>query len=190
MYKSFILASQSPQRKKLLEQINFVPEKIEPANIDETPKQCEKPSQYVKRMALEKAEYVAKRHKGEIVLASDTVIVCGAKIIQKSRTHDEQREIMNLLSGRTHKVLTAVCVINEQGKSSVRLNITKIKMKKLSQKEISDYCVDLPERYVGKPMSHKIKHYKEIIPEVMSLHWTSSNDYTAEFVRLLEEMIP
>ncbi len=139
MYKSFILASQSPQRKKLLEQINFVPEKIEPANINETPEQSEKPSQYVKRMALEKAKYVAENHKNKVILASDTILVCGTKIIQKSKTHEEQKKVMDLLSGRSHKVITAVCVINEQGKSSMRLNTTKIKMKKLSQKEISDY---------------------------------------------------
>lgn len=139
MYKSFILASQSPQRKKLLEQINFVPEKIELANINETPEQSEKPSQYVKRMALEKAKYVAENHKNKVILASDTILVCGTKIIQKSKTHEEQKKVMDLLSGRSHKVITAVCVINEQGKSSMRLNTTKIKMKKLSQKEISDY---------------------------------------------------
>ena len=84
MNKSFILASQSPQRIKLLEQIGFVPEKIEPANINESPLRGEKPSQYVKRMAKEKAEYVFKKNNGMVVLASDTVIVCGTEIIQKS----------------------------------------------------------------------------------------------------------
>ena len=92
MNKNFILASQSQQRKELLKQINFNPYKVEPADIDEKPHINEKPSQYVKRMALEKAECVAKKHIGEIVLASDTVIVCGTKIIQKSKTHCEQKK--------------------------------------------------------------------------------------------------
>ena len=139
MIKNFILASQSPQRKMLLSQIGFEPAKIEPADIDETPKNKEKPSQYVKRMAKEKALFVACRHKGEVVLASDTVIVCGTKIIQKSRNDEEQQKVMELLSGKTHKVLTSVCVVSKEGKAVVKLNITKIKMKKLTKQEIKDY---------------------------------------------------
>ena len=63
MVKNFVLASQSPQRKMLLSQIDFEPYKIEPADIDETPKKGEKPSQYVKRIAKEKALFVAEKHK-------------------------------------------------------------------------------------------------------------------------------
>ena len=139
MSKEFILASQSPQRKALLTQIGYTPAVIEPADIDETPKKEEKASQYVKRMAMEKAKKVAEKHKGKVVLASDTVIVVGAKIIQKSKNDAEQIAVMKLLSGRTHKVLTAVCVIDEKGKIAVRLNTNKIKMKRLSDKEILEY---------------------------------------------------
>ena len=139
MVKNFILASQSPQRKMLLSQINFEPAKIEPADIDETPKNKEKPSQYVKRMAKEKALFVAKKHKGEVVLASDTVIVCGTTIIQKSKSDEEQRKVMEMLSGKTHKVLTGVCVVNKDGKAVVKLNTTKIKMKKMTSDEIKEY---------------------------------------------------
>jgi len=139
MEKNFILASQSPQRKALLEQIGFKPSDIEPADIDETPAKTEKPSQYVKRMAREKALFVAKKHKGRVVLASDTVIVCGTNIIQKSKNDEEQKKIMQMLSGRTHKVLTAVCVVNTEGKVALRLNTTKIKMKRLTLKEIEEY---------------------------------------------------
>ena len=139
MVKDFILASQSPQRKALLKQIGFEPAKIEPADIDETPKKNEKPSQYVKRMAKEKAIAVAGKHAGEVVLASDTVIVTGTKIIQKAHSDDEQREVMKLLSGKAHRVLTGVCVINRQGKVALRLNVNKIKMKHLSKQEIDEY---------------------------------------------------
>ena len=147
MVKNFILASQSPQRRMLLEQIGYVPKQIVPADIDETPKVNEKPSQYVKRMAQEKAKKVFEENKGQVVLASDTIIVCGTKIIQKSKTDEEQTKVMQMLSGRTHKVLTAVCVISREGKSSLRLNTTKIKMKKLTLKEI-EYYVSLKE-WVG-----------------------------------------
>jgi septum formation protein len=139
MYKDFVLASQSPQRKALLAQIGYEPREIAPADIDETPHQAEKPSQYVKRMALEKAKAVAAKYPGIVILASDTVIVCGQKIIQKSKNAEEQNKVMNMLSGRTHKVLTGVCVIHKDGKAVVRLNTTKIKMKRLSQQEIADY---------------------------------------------------
>ena len=126
MVKNFILASQSPQRKMLLSQIGFEPAKIEPADIDETPKNNEKPSQYVKRMAKEKALFVANKHKGEVVLASDTVVVCGTTIIQKSQSDEEQIRVMQMLSGKTHRVLTGVCVVDKEGKAVVRLNTTKI----------------------------------------------------------------
>ena len=141
MKNSFILASQSPQRKALLTQIGFVPEQIVPADIDETPKKGEKPSQYVKRVAIEKALFVAKKNKNSVVLASDTVIVCNGKIIQKSKNDAEQTKVMDMLSGKTHRVLTAVCVVNRYGKASLRLNTTKIKMKKLTKKEIDDYVL-------------------------------------------------
>lgn len=141
MVKNFILASQSPQRKMLLSQIGFEPLKIEPADIDETPEKGEKPSQYVKRMAKEKALFVANKNKGEVVLASDTIIVCGTTIIQKSKTDKEQEKVMKMLSGKTHRVLTSVCVVGKDGKAVVRLNTTKIKMKKLTQTEIKEYIL-------------------------------------------------
>ena len=86
MVKNFILASGSPQRKALLEQINFVPKMIVPADIDETPLKYEKPSAYVKRMAWEKTLHVAEKYPGEIVLGGDAVIVVNSKIIQKAHS--------------------------------------------------------------------------------------------------------
>lgn len=147
MSKDFILASQSPQRRALLKQIGFEPKTVEPADIDETPKKSEKPTQYVKRMAEQKAFHVAEKHKGEVVLASDTVIVCGTKIIQKSKNDEEQAAVMRLLSGKTHRVLTGICVVDKNGKVSIRLNTTKIKMKRLTEKEIADYVAS--KEWVG-----------------------------------------
>lgn len=141
MTKNFVLASQSPQRRNLLQDIGYSPKEVCPANIDETPKKNEKPSQYVKRMACEKAFEVAKKYNDMVVLASDTIIVCGKRIIQKAKTPEEQKEIMKLLSGKTHKVLTAVCVLDKSKKISVRLNVTKIKMKRLTNKEIDEYIL-------------------------------------------------
>ena len=139
MIKHFILASQSPQRLALLKQIGYEPEKIEPANIDETPRVKEKPCQYVKRMAKEKALYIAEKNKNKVVLASDTIIVCGTKIIQKSKNDEEQKKVLKLLSGKTHKVITSICVVDEKGRARVRVNTTKIKMKRLTEEEIENY---------------------------------------------------
>ena len=147
MIKDFILASQSPQRRALLEQIGYVPKEVAPADIDETPLKGEKPTQYVKRMAREKALHVASKFKGEVVLASDTVIVCGTSIIQKSKTDEDQKKVMKMLSGKTHKVMTGVCVVNKEGKLSERLNVTKIKMKRLTVQEIESYVAS--KEWVG-----------------------------------------
>lgn len=137
--KDFILASGSPQRKMLLAQIGIAPAKIEPADIDETEKKGEKASAYVKRMACEKAAKVAAQNPGRIVLGADTVVVVGAKILHKCQNDEEQAKVMELLSGKAHRVLSAVCVVDKDGKSAVRLNSTRILMKKLSVEEIRDY---------------------------------------------------
>lgn len=137
--KDFILASGSPQRKALLQQIDMEPALAEAADINETPRQGEKPSAYVKRMACEKAACVAGKYPGKVVLGSDTILVCAAKIIQKAHSDEEQEQVMRLLSGKSHKVLTAVCVIGADGKRRVKLNTTKIQMKRLSEEEIKAY---------------------------------------------------
>ena len=147
MIKDFILASGSKQRKELLEQLGYVPSDIIPADIDETPNKGEKPSAYVKRMALEKARNIAKKFPKRVVLACDTIITAQTKIIQKAHNDAEQEAVMRLLSGKAHKVLSAVCVIDADGKEMLRLNATRIVMKKLSEEEIRSY-VDTHE-WVG-----------------------------------------
>lgn len=137
--KKFILASGSMQRKRLLEQIGYVPELVEPADIDETPEKDEKASAYVKRMAVEKALHVAQKHPGQVILACDTVVAAGTKIIQKAHSDEEQERIMRMLSGKTHRVLSAVSVINQDGRQSTKLVITKIQTKKLTEAEIKAY---------------------------------------------------
>lgn len=137
--QNFILASASPQRRRLLEQIGYVPKEILSADIDESELTHEKPLAYVRRMALEKAKAVAKVRPNENVLASDTIVTVGLRIIHKSKTDFEQEEVMRLLSGRNHKVITAVCLISAEGKISERIVTTRITMKKLSEKEIKDY---------------------------------------------------
>lgn len=112
---------------------------VEAANIDENPKKFEKPTEYVKRMALEKALAVASHHKGEVVLAGDTIVTSGKRILQKAVDDEAQKKVMHLLSGKSHKVLSGVCVVSADGKVSVKCVVTRILMKKLTEQEINDY---------------------------------------------------
>ena len=137
--KDFILASGSPQRIRLLEQIGYKPKKIQPADIDENCLPHEKPLPYVNRMALEKAKAIAKLYPNENVLASDTIVTVGLRILHKSKNADEQLKVMNLLSGRNHKVISSVCLIDKNGKISKRTVTTRISMKRLSAEEINQY---------------------------------------------------
>ncbi len=137
--KDFILASGSPQRIRLLEQIGYRPKKIHPADINEECLPHEKPLPYVKRMALEKAKAIATLYPNENILASDTIVTVGLRILHKSKNAQEQTQVMRLLSGRNHKVISAVCLIDKNGHVSQRTVITRISMKRLSEEEITDY---------------------------------------------------
>ena len=137
--KDFILASGSPQRRALLSQIGFCPKAIVPADIDEHVQKDEAPLPYIRRIAKSKALAVAQTHPHENILSADTIIVVGQKIIQKSPDDAAQTEVMRLLSGRTHRVITSVCLINKQGRVCQRTVTTKIVMKHLTEDEIKDY---------------------------------------------------
>lgn len=137
--KDYILASNSVHRLNLLKTICYEPKEICGADIDETPQKGEKPTEYVKRMACQKALTVSKIKTNENILASDTIIVIGRHIIQKSHNNEEQTKVMQMLSGKTNKVLTAVCLVDKSGKSRVRLSETKVYMKRLSDAQIKQY---------------------------------------------------
>ncbi len=137
--KDYVLASRSIHRLELLKTIGYEPVEVCGADIDETPFKGEKPTEYVKRMALEKALKVASEKKGKIIVASDTIIVMGRRIIQKSNNAFEQTKVMQMLSGKTNKVLTAVCVVDKTGKTRIRVSETKVYMKRMSYQEIKDY---------------------------------------------------
>ncbi len=137
--KDFILASGSPQRRQLLEQIGYTPKDIHPADIDEQVLKGETPLRYIRRIARAKALAVAAVFPEENILSADTVIVAGQKIIQKSADAEAQTNVMRLLSGRTHRVITSVCLISKTGRISQRTVTTKIAMKHLTESEISNY---------------------------------------------------
>lgn len=137
--KPFILASASPRRRDLLAQIGLTPSKIIPADINEDPIEGELPRGHALRLACEKAQKVASDHPDEIILASDTVVGVGRRILPKSEDRQTAEDCLRLLSGRSHRVFTGVAVIDAHRQLRSRVSETRLKMKRLSEAEITDY---------------------------------------------------
>ncbi|MHA3915679.1 Maf family protein [Halovulum sp. GXIMD14793] len=131
-----ILASASPRRRELLATIGVVPDDIRPADIDETPAKAELPRPYAVRLAAEKSAAIAA--PGDLVLAADTVVAAGRRILGKPVERDEARSFLELLSGRRHKVITAVA-LRHGDKLWQRAVETAVKLKPLSPQEIREY---------------------------------------------------
>ena len=134
-----ILASASPRRKSLLAQIGVVPDEIIPADIDETPGKDELPKSHAKRLAAEKAQVIAKTHSGAFILAADTVVGVGRRILPKAESEEEAKHCLKLLSGRSHRVFTGVCLISPNGLINSRVVETRLKMKRFSKPEFQSY---------------------------------------------------
>ncbi|MCB9978714.1 MAG: septum formation protein Maf [Rhodospirillales bacterium] len=135
----FILASASPRRAALLASIGVVPDRIVPADIDETPGKAELPRPYAVRMATEKAQKVAAQNPNCLVLSADTVVGCGRRILPKAETPDQARACLALISGRRHRVLTAMTLMAPDGRISKALSQTTVTFKRLSPREIDAY---------------------------------------------------
>jgi len=118
-----------------------VPDHVVPANIDETPRPSEAPRLYVERMAQEKATVVAREALGHYVLAADTVVALGRRILPKAETPDEVRACLCLLSGRRHHVLTAVVLLAPDGGRSARTVDTSVVFARLARDDIEDYAL-------------------------------------------------
>lgn len=136
---SLILASASPRRKDLLLQIGITPDQIIPADINEDPIEGELPGPHALRLACEKAEKIAQSHKDCIILAADTVVGVGRRILPKTENRDSAEQCLRLLSGRAHRVFTAIAVIDYDGYRRKRVSETRLKMKRLSEPEIMTY---------------------------------------------------
>lgn len=131
----FILASASPRRVDLLKQIGMIPDQIIPADIDETPHDKELPRDLALRLAAEKAAALPPS-PDHMVLAADTVVAIGRRILPKTETKDEARTCLNLLSGRRHRIYGGIALRLTDGKIRTRLSTTLVKFKKLSDQEI------------------------------------------------------
>ncbi len=134
-----VLASASPRRRELLTQIGLTPDAIAPARLDEAPHRREPPAHLALRLAEAKARDVAARHGGVFVLAADTVVACGRRILPKPDGEDEARACLELLSGRRHRVFGGVAVVTPEGRTGSRLVTTVVAFKRLEACEIDAY---------------------------------------------------
>lgn len=134
---ALILASASPRRRELIGRIGIEPQAIIAADIDETPAKGEQPRAYAIRMAREKA--VAALSPDAFVLAGDTVVACGRRILPKAEDEATARHCLALLSGRRHRVLSAIALRAPDGSLRERLSETIVRFKQLSPAEIDRY---------------------------------------------------
>jgi len=134
-----VLASASPRRLELLRQIGIVPDQVDPADIDETPARGELPAAHVVRLAEAKARAVAPRHPGAFVLAADTIVACGRRILPKAEDEATARAYLTLLSGRRHRVYGGVALMTPSGEIAIRRVISQVGMKRLSEAELEAY---------------------------------------------------
>lgn len=136
---TLILASASPRRVQLLAQLGITPDRIIPADIDETPLLREAPLAYVKRVAEGKAKKIAESHPGERILSADTVVALGRRILPKAEDEATARKCLRLMSGRRHKVMTCVCLIDEAGKLRSKTVATIVRCSQITQAMEDEY---------------------------------------------------
>jgi septum formation protein len=161
-----VLASASPRRLDLLARIGIVPDAVVPAEIDETPAKAELPVHYARRIAREKAVAVQGSEPGSIILAADTVVAAGRRILPKTSDEEEARRTLTLLSGRRHRVHTAVTVIAADGTGRHRLSTTIVAFKRFSDAELSSYIASGEWR--GKAGAYAIQGRAEALVRQIS----------------------
>jgi septum formation protein len=135
----FILASSSPRRLALLSDIGVTPDRVVPADIDETPRRGEIPRDLAKRLAFEKGQTVALSCPDDIVLSADTVVACGRRVLPKAETPQDVRACLGFMSGRRHHVYTAIALFAPDGRVWQKLSDSIVSFKRLSSKELDDY---------------------------------------------------
>ena len=161
-----VLASASPRRLDLLARIGIVPDAVVPAEIDETPRPGELPVPYACRMAAAKAAAVAAAEPSSLVLAADTVVAAGRRILPKTESEEEARAALSLLSGRRHRVHSAVVLIAPDGRARHRLSTSIVAFKRLAPDELAAYLASGEWR--GKAGGYAIQGRAEALVRQMS----------------------
>lgn len=148
-----VLGSASPRRLELLGQMGIVPDDIRPADIDETPLPRELPRPYCARVTLEKARAI-RREPGEIVLAADTTVAVGRRILGKPQDKDEAASFLALMSGRRHRVITSVAVVSDDG-ARQRDVVSAVRLARLTKHDIEAYLAT--DDWKGKAGAYAIQ---------------------------------
>jgi septum formation protein len=159
-----ILASASPRRLDLLARIGVVPDAVIPAEIDETPLRAELPVAYARRMAAAKAAAVAE--PGALILAADTVVAAGRRILPKTESEADVLAALSLLSGRRHRVHSAVTLIDAGGQARHRLSTSIVTFKRLSAEELDAYVA--AGEWRGKAGGYAIQGRAEALVRAVS----------------------
>lgn len=162
--KKLILASASPRRLALLAQIGLTPDEIAPQSLDETPSQGELPRLHAERLAREKARAAAA--EGAYVLAADTVVAVGRRILGKADTEAEAAKCLALLSGRRHHVYTAVVLIAPDGRQSARLSNSNVTFVRLTEAQQRAYLAG--GEWQGKAGGYAIQGFAESFVRALS----------------------
>lgn len=159
--QKLILASGSPRRLDLLNQMGIKPSRLMPMDIDETPKKSEHPRSLARRLSLEKAEAAFAALKDDLawrqsyVLSADTVVAVGRRILGKTEYMDEASAALHLLSGRGHWVYTGICLVTPGGQFRQKVVETKVRFKRLSTREIDAYLAS--DQWRGKAGAYAIQ---------------------------------
>ncbi len=151
----FVLASSSPRRRELLASIGLIPDQIMSPEVDESPLKGEGIREYVKRIALLKARTVHSQIPQAYVLAADTSVERGRRILLKANNKEEARQMLKHHSGRRHRVYTGVCVLSPEGKEACRVVSTRISFKRVTEEEIENYLVT--REWEGKAGGYSIQ---------------------------------
>jgi septum formation protein len=161
-----VLASASPRRLELLARIGVVPDAVIPAEIDETPRKGELPAPYAERMAAEKAAAVRAQEPEALVLAADTVVAAGRRILPKTETEGEVRATLGLLSGRRHRVHSAVTLIRPDGTARHKLSTSIVAFKRFEARELDAYIA--AGEWRGKAGGYAIQGRAEALVRFLS----------------------
>lgn len=150
-----ILASSSPRRLQLLAQSGIVPAAVDPADIDESPLKQEQPHHHALRLAEEKARVVAARHAGKVILAADTVVGVGRRILPKAEDEQTARQCLKLLSGRRHQVFTGIAVVDAKGVLRSKIVDARVKFVQLTPDDVERYIAS--KEWDGKAGGYAIQ---------------------------------
>lgn len=166
-----VLASASPRRCELLTRIGLAPDVVSAAEIDETPQRAELPRVLAQRLARIKAEAVAREHEGDFVLAADTVVAVGRRILPKPADRMQAQACLRLLSGRGHRVFTGLALIRPDRQFVARLVETRVVFKRLSEEERALYLASGEWR--GKAGGYAIQGLAEIFVRRLVGSWSN-----------------